>query len=143
MRKLRSEVESQKFVFSTTTSAIRVSAQPFFLEEQSSPCEKQFVWAYKIRIENRGAETVQLLARRWYITDCHGFSQEVEGSGVVGEQPILKPGEQFEYSSYTSLHAASGLMTGNYKMSTSHGQVFEVAIPAFSLDSPEQLSMPN
>ncbi len=141
---MRSEVEeSQLFVFSVVTSTIRVSAQPIFLEEQSSAHERQFVWAYKIRIENHGQEAVQLLSRYWHITDCHGFTQEVQGPGVVGEQPFIKPGEQFEYSSYTSLNASSGIMSGHYKMSAPDGKTFDVDIPAFSLDSPEQLSMPN
>jgi ApaG protein len=84
-----------------------------------------------------------LVSRHWCITDCNGMSQEVDGPGVVGEQPVLKPGEQFEYSSYTSLAAPSGIMAGTYKMNGDSGRSFEVAIPAFSLDSPEQLSLPN
>lgn len=143
MRQLHSQVEEANFVFCATTSDIKVTAQPFFLEEQSSSSERQFVWAYKIKIENNSEETVQLLTRQWCIIDCHGYQQLVEGSGVVGEQPVIRSGEFFEYSSYTSLTAPSGIMSGEYKMTTDAGREFEVAIPAFSLESPMQKRLPN
>lgn len=141
---MRGEIEEiPSFVFSTMTGPIKVSAQPMFLDEHSSPADRQYVWAYKIKIENHGSDAVQLLARHWRITDCNGLTQEVEGSGVVGEQPVLGPGEEFEYSSYTQLQTPSGIMGGSYRMSGGDGKDFEVAIPIFSLDSPDQLEYPN
>ncbi len=92
-----------------------------------------------MRIANLGRETVQLLRRTWRITDAHGRMQIVQGAGVVGEQPVLEPGDAFEYTSGTPLETSSGFMTGHYHMvSTASGQEFDVAIPAFSLDSPGQ-----
>lgn len=91
-----------------------------------------------MRIENGGAETVQLRRRHWQITDAMGRVQEVRGAGVVGEQPVLRPGESFEYTSGTPLATPSGIMVGSYEMETRDGAIFEVAIPAFSLDSPHQ-----
>jgi ApaG protein len=94
------------------------------------------VWAYKVNIQNRGQDTVQLLNRHWKITDKLGRLQEVRGSGVVGEQPVIKPGESFEYTSGCPLETPSGIMAGTYQMSTAAGERFEIEIPAFSLDSP-------
>lgn len=122
--------------YTTTTRGIAVSVQPSYLDDQSSPSENYYVWAYKVRIENRGPETVQLRNRYWRITDARGRVQEVRGAGVVGEQPILKPGEKFEYTSGTPLNTSSGFMVGTYEMETPAGDTFDVAIPAFSLDSP-------
>lgn len=122
--------------YDATTRAIHVSVEPEFLEDQSAPEDGHYVWAYRIQIENRGSETVQLLSRHWKITDSLGRVQEVQGSGVVGEQPVLRPGESFEYASGCPLSTASGIMMGNYTMVTDDGESFEVEIPAFSLDSP-------
>ena len=92
-----------------------------------------------MRIENQGRETVQLLRRTWRITDAHGRMQVVQGAGVVGEQPVLEPGDAFEYTSGTPLDTASGFMVGTYHMvRTASAEEFDVAIPAFSLDSPGQ-----
>jgi|SRR5579883_113485 ApaG protein len=124
--------------YSATTRSIKVVVKPFYLEDQSSPPEDHYVWAYHVRIENHGAETVQLRRRHWRITDALGRMQEVKGAGVVGEQPILKPGEAFEYTSGTPLPTPSGIMMGTYEMETKAGESFDVAIPAFSLDSPHQ-----
>ena len=123
---------------SETTRAIRVTVKPVFLEDQSSPAENHFVWAYHVRIENQGRETVQLRRRHWKITDGRGQLQEVRGPGVVGEQPVLGPGESFEYTSGTPLATPSGIMVGSYEMETRGGESFSVRIPAFSLDSPHQ-----
>ncbi len=112
--------------------------QPSYLEEQSSPDEGHFVWAYHVRIENHGEETVQLLSRYWRIMDSRGRVQEVRGAGVVGEQPTLEPGESFAYTSGTPLSTPSGFMVGTYEMRSAGGERFSVEIPAFSLDSPEQ-----
>ena len=125
-------------MYSETTRSIKVSVEPVFLEEQSSPAEGRYVWAYHVRIENRGRETVQLRNRHWKITDNRGQMQEVRGPGVVGEQPILHPGEAFEYTSASPLPTPSGIMVGTYEMQTGGGESFSVRIPAFSLDSPHQ-----
>lgn len=125
-------------MYQEITEAIRVTVKPIYLEEQSSPSEDHFVWAYQVRIENTGSETVQLLNRHWRITDSLGRQQEVRGAGVVGEQPTLAPGESFEYTSGTPLSTPSGIMVGTYEMESAQGRRFSVAIPAFSLDSPHQ-----
>ncbi len=125
-------------MYSKTTRSIKVTVQPVYLEDQSSPAEGHYVWAYHVRIENVGRETVQLKTRHWRITDANGRVQEVRGPGVVGEQPVLHPGESFEYTSGTPLTSPSGIMVGSYQMETSRGESFDVAIPAFSLDSPHQ-----
>ena len=125
-------------MYSQTTHAIRVTVKPFYLEDQSSPAENHYVWAYHVRIENTGTEKVQLRTRHWRITDALGRIQEVRGPGVVGEQPILAPGESFEYTSGTPLPTPSGIMVGTYQMEGPDGGLFDVRIPAFSLDSPHQ-----
>jgi ApaG protein len=122
--------------YAETTRDITVSVLPVYLEDQSTPEAGQFVWAYHIRIENHGAETVQLLRRHWRITDSHGHLLEVRGEGVVGEQPVLRPGEAYEYTSGTPLQTPSGIMAGSYRMTTQTGEEFDITIPAFSLDSP-------
>lgn len=124
--------------YSAETRGIRVSVTPFYLDGQSEPDEHRYVWAYKVRIENAGSEIVQLRNRYWHITDARGMIKEVRGAGVVGEQPVLRPGETFEYTSGTPLSTASGIMTGTYEMHTAAGDVFEAEIPAFFLDSPHQ-----
>lgn len=125
-------------MYSETTRAIRVTVRPMFLEDQSAPDDGRYVWAYNVRIENTGDETVQLRDRYWRITDALGRVQEVRGAGVVGEQPVLQPGESFEYTSGTPLATPSGIMDGSYQMVTDAGERFDVRIPAFSLDSPHQ-----
>jgi ApaG protein len=125
-------------MYSETTRSIKVTVKPFYLEDQSSPSDGHFVWAYHVRIENQGQETVQLRRRNWRITDGIGRTQEVRGPGVVGEQPVLAPGQTFEYTSGTPLTTPSGIMVGTYEMETRDGKSFAVAIPAFSLDSPHQ-----
>jgi ApaG protein len=125
-------------VYSEVTRSIKVVVNPTYLENQSSPGENRYVWAYHVRIENQGAETVQLRRRHWRITDAHGRVQDVRGAGVVGEQPVLGPGQSFEYTSGTPLATPSGIMVGTYEMELPTGECFAVAIPAFSLDSPHQ-----
>ena len=125
-------------MYSETTHAIEITVEPFFLEDESSPPDHRFVWAYHVRIENKSVETVRLLRRHWKITDSLGRTQEVRGEGVVGERPVLRPGESFEYTSGTPLATPSGIMVGAYQMETESGTALEVAIPAFSLDSPHQ-----
>jgi ApaG protein len=126
--------------FTQTTHAIRVSVLPIYLQNQSDVCENLFVWAYHVCIENQGAQTFQLLSRYWKITDALGRIQEVRGDGVVGEQPILKPGDIFEYTSSVTLNLPSGVMVGSYQLQNPSGESIEVAIPLFSLDSPEILN---
>ncbi len=128
----------ERGMYEQQTRQIRVVVKPFYLEDQSSPDENHFVWAYHVKIENIGRETVQLRNRYWRITDAFGRVQEVRGPGVVGEQPILHPGEHFEYTSGTPLQTPSGIMVGTYQMESAAGEFFDVAIPAFSLDSPHQ-----
>ncbi|MDA0262029.1 MAG: Co2+/Mg2+ efflux protein ApaG, partial [Proteobacteria bacterium] len=99
-------------MYQETTNAITVTVKPVYLEDQSSPEESHFVWAYWVKIENEGSETVQLRNRYWRITDSQGQVKEVRGAGVVGEQPVLKPGESFEYTSGTPLSTPSGIMLG-------------------------------
>ena len=123
-------------MYQKTTRSIQVTVIPLYLAEQSEPDDNHYVWAYQVSLKNKGTETVQLLTRYWHITDANGKVLEVRGDGVVGEQPILRAGEQFEYTSGTPLSTPSGIMTGSYRMETSAGESFDVEIPAFSLDSP-------
>ncbi len=127
--------------YAETTSAITITVEPYYLDEQSEPTESHFVWAYHVRIENNGKKTVKLMTRHWRITDSLGNVQEVRGDGVIGEQPVLMPGESFEYTSGTPLGTPSGIMAGSYQMETDDGKSFDVTIPAFSLDSPHQAGM--
>lgn len=123
-------------MYRKTTRSIQVTVVPLYLDEQSDPDENRYVWAYQISLENTGHETVQLMTRYWHITDANGKVLEVRGDGVVGEQPVLRAGEQFQYTSGTPLSTSSGIMVGSYQMRTSDGESFDVEIPAFSLDSP-------
>jgi len=133
----------EQAMYTATTHDITVTVVPTFLDEQSDPDEHRFLWAYTIRIENSGARTVQLLDRHWIITDARGQVEEVRGPGVVGKQPVLEPGESFEYTSGCPLTTPSGVMVGTYGMSTRDGDDFDVAIPAFSLDSPHEQQQLN
>ena len=123
-------------MFSKTTKNINISVKPYYLEEQSEPDEHHYVCAYQITINNLGEKTVQLKKRFWEITDSNGSKKEVTGAGVVGEQPILRPGEKYEYTSGTPLSTPSGFMEGYYEMETTDGNKFDASIPLFSLDSP-------
>ena len=123
-------------MYSKTTNKINITVKPIYLDDQSEPKEGHFVWAYKITINNTGEETVQLKNRYWKIIDSGGNTKEVKGPGVVGEQPVLKPGEKFEYTSGTPLSTPSGFMEGYYEMETKSGNKFDASIPLFSLDSP-------
>ena len=123
--------------YTALTRGVEVGVQTFYLEEQSDPDAGTWVWAYRVRIANQGSETVQLLRRTWRITDAAGRLNLVEGPGVVGETPVLRPGEAFEYTSGTPLGTPSGFMEGAYHMTvTETGERFDAVIPAFSLDSP-------
>ena len=123
-------------MYEETTRSIRITVKPFYLDDQSSPEDEHYVFAYQVKIENQGGETVQLRNRYWQITDAYGRQQEVRGEGVVGEQPVINPGDSFEYTSGTPLSTPSGFMEGYYEMETIEGVKFEAYIPQFSLDSP-------
>jgi ApaG protein len=123
-------------MYTTKTRNIEISVQPKYLGAESSPEKNHYVWAYKVLIENHGQETIQVKSRYWKITDAYGRVNEVRGDGVVGEQPILKPGERFEYTSGTPLPTSSGFMVGHYSVCTDGGMYFDIDIPLFSLDIP-------
>lgn len=125
------------------TRGIAVSVEPTYLETRSSPDSAQYFWAYHVIIENQGQETVQLLSRHWMITNARGEFTEVKGPGVVGEQPVLKPGERFEYTSGAPLNTPSGMMGGAYQMKNEKGEHFDIEIPTFSLDGPNQAGFLN
>ena len=122
-------------MYRATTRNIEVTVTPRFLSDRSAPEKGQFFWAYTIEISNNGGETVQLKTRYWHITDAFGRVQEVRGAGVVGEEPVIPPGESFEYTSGVPLQTPSGIMAGRYGMVTGDGENFDIDIPAFSLDS--------
>jgi ApaG protein len=125
-------------MYQAKTRDIQVTVTPKFLARESVPEKNHFVWAYSIEIENHGAETVQLMSRYWRIVDGAGRVQEVEGPGVVGEQPVLNPGSSFSYTSGVPLTTPSGFMDGHYVMVTDAGERFEAEVPAFSLDSADE-----
>ena len=128
-------------MYESVTNGIRVSVEPAYLEDESDPDQRHYVWAYTVRIDNTSPATVRLRSRHWRIIDGRGQTEEVIGDGVVGEQPLIGPGEAFEYTSGAPLTTPSGLMVGSYHMETSGGDSFDVAIPAFSLDSPYETRM--
>lgn len=123
-------------MYRATTRDIEVIVEPYYLPEQSDPDDSRYVWGYRIVISNQSGETVKLLNRYWNITDENGQVDEVSGPGVIGEQPVLNPGDTFEYNSGCPLDTPSGVMFGHYQMLGESGEMFDVAIPAFSLDTP-------
>lgn len=129
--------------YTKITNDIRVSVIPVYLDDQSHPSDDMYVWAYTVQVENLSEREVKLVSRHWKIMDAGGGMQEVMGEGVVGEQPTIKPGEGFRYTSGTSLPTPSGVMLGQYHMRGGDGDMFPIDIPAFSLDSPYQLVRPN
>ena len=124
-------------MYRAVTRSIQVTVEPSFVEDESSPGDDRYVWAYTIEIVNLGLENVRLRSRFWRITDASGRTEEVRGAGVVGKEPLLKPGESFEYTSGCPLSTPSGIMVGTYQMQNEHGELFSIAIPAFSLDLPD------
>ena len=125
-------------MYRAVTQEIEVEVEPFYLEDRSEPSEGRYFWGYRITIANNSAQPVQLLSRYWHITDGHGRVEQVSGPGVVGEQPDLAPGDSFQYTSGCPLTTPSGIMVGRYTMRSAAGRVFDVDIPAFSLDMPGQ-----
>jgi ApaG protein len=124
-------------MYRAVTRDIEVTVEPNFLPERSSVEKPQYFWSYTVIITNTGAETVQLRTRHLIITDAMGRSQEHRGKGVVGEQPVLAPGQHYKYTSAVPLPTASGFMTGRYEMVSANGEQFEIEVPTFSLDSPD------
>jgi ApaG protein len=124
----------------TTTRGIRVQVQSFYDEDRSSPQESYYFFSYQVRISNQGLETAQLVSREWIITDGNGDSQRVQGPGVVGEQPVLAPGDEFEYTSFCPLPTPVGSMHGSYRMVLSSGESFEAEISPFSLAVPHAVN---
>ena len=130
-------------MYRAVTRQIEVTVEPAFMPERSVPDRGQFFWSYTIAITNNGGETVQLRTRHWIITDASGKRQEVRGEGVVGEQPVLAPGERYEYTSGVPLTTATGIMAGRYQMVSETGERFEIEVPTFSLDSPDSMRVLN
>ena len=122
------------------TRGIRVQVASQYLPERSSPAEDQYYFAYRVRISNEGTERARLVTREWIITDSNGDVQHVTGPGVVGEQPLLSPGDAFEYSSFCPLKTAVGSMHGSYQMETDEGDTFEAVIAPFTLAVPNAVN---
>lgn len=127
---------SQAETYEAVTHDIRVCVVPEFLADQSNPESGRYFWAYHVSVSNEGPLTVQLQSRHWLITDGTGHCEEVQGPGVVGEQPILRPGDEFRYTSGCPLRTSSGFMSGSYRMKAQSGEVLDIEIPAFALDLP-------
>ena len=124
------------FMCSKTTNGVTVTVTPYFLDDQSSPQESHFVWAYQVNIKNAGHSSIKLNHRNWLIIDANGKVMNVQGEGVVGEFPTIEPGQSFEYTSGTPLKTNNGIMQGFYLVSQDNGEKLKIDIPAFSLDSP-------
>ena len=129
--------------YEAETEGVLVRVRPSYLAGQSDPDGGRWVWAYQVEIVNLTATTVQLMARRWVITDGQGRVEEVRGAGVVGEQPVIKPGDSYSYASGCPLGTPTGSMVGGYYMTDPSGRSFEAAIPAFSLDVPGERRVLN
>ncbi len=123
--------------YEAVTRGVLVRVEPTYLADRSDPAAGLYAWAYSVDIENHGTETVQLLSRHWVITDATNRVEEVVGPGVVGEQPVLRPGDAFHYISACPLTTPSGAMEGTYRMETERGALFDAVIPAFSLHLPD------
>jgi ApaG protein len=130
-------------MYRAVTRQIEVTVEPNFMPERSVVDKGQYFWSYTIVITNSGTETVQLRSRHWIITDATGRKQEIRGEGVIGEQPVLAPGERHQYTSGVPLPTASGFMTGRYQMVNESGERFEIDVPTFSLDSPDSKRVLN
>jgi len=123
-------------MYRAVTRNIEVNVEPFYLADRSNPDESRYVWAYRVTIDNQSDDFVKLLSRYWHITDGTGHVEEVRGAGVVGEQPELNPGDSYQYTSGCPLATPSGIIVGTYTMRSGSGEVFDIDIPAFSLDIP-------
>ena len=134
---------ADQLLYTATTRGITVSVEPTYLDAKSSADDSQYFWAYRVTIRNQGSETVQLLSRHWMISNARGELTEVKGQGVIGEQPVLKPGESHEYTSGAPLYTPSGMMGGAYQMESESGERFDIEIPTFSLDLQNHGGLPN
>ena len=124
------------FTSEARTRGILVQVESRYIPERSQPMQSRWFFAYRIRITNQGQEVVQLISRHWIIADANGRVEEVVGPGVVGEQPVLRPGESFEYSSFCPLETPFGTMHGTYQMTTEDGESFDADIAQFELSQP-------
>lgn len=123
-------------MYQAVTQNIQVTVEPHFLPDESDPMEDKYFFAYSVEIANLGQSVIQVRTRHWTITDGNGRVDVVEGAGVVGEEPVLHPGESFRYTSGCPLETPTGIMVGHYGVETLEGTTFKVDIPAFSLDAP-------
>lgn len=130
-------------MYEQETAGMVVRVEPQFLPEESRPEDSRFVWAYTIEIENRRPDAVQLMSRYWRITDENGATQEVRGDGVIGQQPVIEPGQSFRYFSAAPLAAPSGVMMGAYSMQRGNGEAFDISVPLFALESPNNARLVN
>ncbi|HSK75507.1 MAG TPA: Co2+/Mg2+ efflux protein ApaG [Thermoanaerobaculia bacterium] len=124
----------------TTTQGIRIQVESFYDEDRSSPQENYYFFAYQVRISNQGERKVQLVSREWLITDANGETQRVQGPGVVGEQPVLAPGDSFEYTSFCPISTPVGAMQGSYRMVLENGDSFDAEIAPFALAVPHAVN---
>ena len=134
--------EDLAFDYVQTTDGVTISAQPVFMDDESEPDEHRYMWAYTIHIDNDRNDDIELLTRHWRIIDGRGRAENVDGEGVVGEKPVIGPGESFEYTSCCPLKTASGLMDGAYEFATTSGRE-RIPVPRFSLDSPYIVALIN
>lgn len=125
-------------MYELETDGVKIRVEPDYLADESAPDESRYVWSYTIDIENTGAEPVQLVSRKWIITDALGREEHVQGLGVLGEQPVIQPGERFRYTSGAPLRTTSGFMQGSYEMRRQNGESFAAIVPSFSLDRPDE-----
>jgi ApaG protein len=129
--------------FHRETSGIRVTVRPMYLRDQSEPSQQHYVFAYFVRIENVGKQAAQLMSRRWLIHDSAGEDIEVKGEGVVGEQPIIKPGGVHQYQSFCILKSGEGYMEGHYNFIAADQTTFRAEIPRFILSASQSTSLPS
>lgn len=130
-------------MYEQETAGMIVRVDPQFLPQESRPADSRYVWAYTIEIENRRPDPVQLISRFWRITDENGATQEVRGEGVIGQQPMIEPGASFKYTSAAPLAAPSGVMMGAYSMQRENGEAFDIDVPLFALESPNNSRRAN
>lgn len=140
MEKISENTANQAPLYECTTEQIRVTVLPQFVPEQSNPAHNIFFYAYTVTLSNESSASVQLIRRSWEITDALGETRHVEGEGVVGEQPILSPGESFSYTSFSPLETPSGSMKGHYIFKSNQMDEFEVEIPEFFLHDPSLMN---
>ncbi len=126
----------QLYSFERTTDDIRISVTPVFMDEESDPLKHFYLWAYQVRIENLGSESITILDRQWHVIDGLGATQDIVGTGVFKDRPSLHPGDSFEYTNTIPLSTTSGFITGKYALERPSGIFIEISAPTFSLDSP-------